>query len=194
MDSDNTKILFGICYKFFNDEIGIQDWQIGKLKILPKKGDLSNTNNWRGIDLLDVTSKVISIIITNSIQPALSIDGIPFQFGSSLNTSCPDGSYSIKLILQLNKEYYFNNWVVFVDLVKAFDPIHYELMFKLLGKFGIPKYLIRVIKQLYHEFQIEIKVVKCKEKIDYQTGAKQDDTLAPILFIIVMKFIYELVE
>ena len=103
-------------------------------------------------------------------------------------------SYSIKSIFQLNKEHDLNTWVVFVDLVKAFDTIYHELMFKLIGKFGIPKYLIRVIKQLYHEFQIEIKVVKCKEKIDYQTGAKQDDTLAPILFIIVMKFIYELVE
>ena len=26
LDSDNTKILFDICYKFFNDEISIQDW------------------------------------------------------------------------------------------------------------------------------------------------------------------------
>ena len=194
LDSDNIQILFDICYKFFNDEISIQDWQIGNLKILPKKGDLSNTNNWRGINLLDVTSKVISIIITSRLQSALSIDGIPFQFGSSPNTGCPDGSYSIKSILQLNKEHDLNIWVVFVDLVKAFDTIHHELMFKLLGKFGIPKYLIRVIEKLYHEFQIEIKVVKCKERIDYQTGVKQGDNFAHILFIIVMQFIYELVE
>ena len=85
-------------------------------------------------------------------------------------------------------------WVVFVDLVKAFDTIHHELMFKLLGKFGIPKYLIRVIEKLYHEFKIKIKVGKCEEKIDYQTGMKQGDNLAPILFIIVMQFMYELVE
>ena len=115
----------------------------------------------------DVTSKVISIIITSRLQSALSIDGIPFQFGSSPNTGCPDGSYSIKSILQLNKEHDLNTWVVFVDLVKAFDTIYHELMFKLIGKFGIPKYLIRVIEKLYHEFQIEIKVGKCKEKIDY---------------------------
>ena len=164
-----------------------------KLKILPKKGDLSNTKNWRGINLLDVTSKVISIIITSRLQSALSIDGIPFQFGSSPNTGCPDGSYSIKSILQLNKEHDLNTWVVFVYLVKAFDTIHHELMFKLLGKFGIPKYLITVIEKLYHEFKIEIKVGKCKEKIDYQTGVKHGDNLAPILFIIVMQFIYELV-
>ena len=108
MDSDNTKILFDIGYKFFNDEISIQDWQIGNLKILPKEGDLSSTNNWRGINLLDITSKVIYIVITSRIQSALRIDGIPFQFGSSPNTGCPDGAYSIKLIFQLNKEHNLN--------------------------------------------------------------------------------------
>ena len=66
-------------------------------------------------------------------------------------------------------------------------------MFKLLGKFVITKYLIRVIEKLYHEFQIKIKVGKCKEKIDYQTGMKRVNNLAPILFIIVIQFIYELV-
>ena len=65
-------------------------------------------------------------------------------------------------------------------------------MFKLLGKFVITKYLVRVIEKLYHEFQIKIKVGKCKEKIDYQTGMKRVNNLAPILFIIVIQLIYEL--
>ena len=62
-----------------------------KIKIRPKKGDLSNTNNWRGINLLDVTSKVISIVVSCRLQPVLSIDGIPFQFSSSTNTGYSDG-------------------------------------------------------------------------------------------------------
>ena len=27
---------------------GIADWELGRVKVLPKKGDLSDTNNWRG--------------------------------------------------------------------------------------------------------------------------------------------------
>ena len=126
MDSDNTNILFDIGYKFFNDEISIQDWQIGNLKILPKEGDLSSTNNWRGINLLDITSKVIYIVITSRIQSALSIYDIPFQFGSSPNTGCSDGSDSIKSILQLNKEHDLNTLAVFVDLVKVLNTIHHK--------------------------------------------------------------------
>ena len=70
----------------------VSECQTGNLKILPRKGDLSNTNDWRGINLLDVTSKVISIVITCRFQSALNIDGIPFQFGLSPNTGFPDGS------------------------------------------------------------------------------------------------------
>ena len=36
-----------------------------------KKGDLSNPNNWRGINLWEVVSKVISIVITNRLQLVL---------------------------------------------------------------------------------------------------------------------------
>ncbi len=29
-----------------------ESWLVGKLRLLPKSGDLSNPNNWRGITLL----------------------------------------------------------------------------------------------------------------------------------------------
>ena len=64
LDFGNTKSFFIICCNFFNNEIHIPEWQTGNLKILPKKGYLSNTNNWRGIKLLGATSKVIYIVIT----------------------------------------------------------------------------------------------------------------------------------
>ena len=34
----------------------------------------------------------------------------------------------------MNKEHDIDSWVVCVDLVKAFDSIHHELMFELLKK------------------------------------------------------------
>ena len=38
-------------------------WIEGLLKILPKKGDLSNPKNYRGIMLLEVSYKIIANII-----------------------------------------------------------------------------------------------------------------------------------
>ena len=137
-----------------------------------KKGNLTNPNNWRGIRLSDVTSKVISIEITSRLQSALNIEGVPTQFRSTPKKGCPDGLFSIRSILQTRKEHDLEYWVVFVDLVKAFDTIHHKLLFELLKKYGIPIYLIKVIEKLYKDFKIEIKVGKKKELIDYSMRVK----------------------
>ena len=67
-------------------------------------------------------------------------------------------------------------------------------MFKLLQKFGILNRFLQVIKKLYRNFKIQIKIEKCKNLIDYTTVVKQGDNLAPILFIIYMKCLAELLE
>ena len=59
LDKENRTFLFNIYSYFFENKVDIEEWQIGVLKILPKKGDLSDPKNWRGINLLDVVSKVI---------------------------------------------------------------------------------------------------------------------------------------
>ena len=45
------------------------------------KGNSSNLNNWTGINLLDVVSKLMSIIINNTIQVALKKYGTHSQLG-----------------------------------------------------------------------------------------------------------------
>ena len=117
------------------------------MKIIPKKGNLSDPNNWRGINFLDVVSKIMSLVITFRLQHILKIEGTPVQFGASPDTGCPDGSFSLKTLLQIRKEHDMISWVVFVDLIKAFDTINHEMMFKLLSKFGVPDRLLRVIKK-----------------------------------------------
>jgi hypothetical protein len=43
-------------------------WTKGIIIKLPKKGDLTNCNNWRGITLLSSSSKILSRIILNTIK------------------------------------------------------------------------------------------------------------------------------
>ena len=51
-----------------------------------------------------------------------------------------------------------------------------------------------MLKKLYKDFKIEIKLGKCKNHIPYSAGVKQGDNLDPTLFIIVMQFLAELLE
>ena len=52
------------------------------------------------------------------------------QFGSTPETGSSDGSFSIKTLLQMRKETGKSKQVVFVDLIKAFVSINYEILFK----------------------------------------------------------------
>ena len=135
LNYENKSHLFTICYDYIEYHEIIDDWQIGCLKILPKKGNLYNPNNWRGINLLDVLSKVMSLVITSRLQYILRSEATPVQFGASPETGCLEGLFSLKSLLQIRKEYNMRSWVVFADLIKAFDSIHHGRMFELLKKF-----------------------------------------------------------
>jgi hypothetical protein len=65
---------------------------------------------------------------------------------------------------------------MFVDLVKAFDTVNHDLIFKLLLKFGIPVELMDVIKWIGKETL----------DIEYITGVHQGDNVVPVLFLFLM--------
>jgi len=61
-------VLTSILKKIWESEEIPTFWKTGLIVKLPKKGDLSNCNNYRGIMLLSVTMKVMSRVILNRIS------------------------------------------------------------------------------------------------------------------------------
>ena len=104
-----------------------------------KKGELKLPKNYRGICLLDVASKVVSLIIAERCQSVLKLHGIDEQNGFLHKKGCLDASFSLKLALQTRKEFGLDSWVVFVNLVKAFDTINRDMLMTILARFGLPQ-------------------------------------------------------
>ena len=99
----------------------------------------------------------MSIIINPRIQEALKKYGTPLQFGASPNMGCLEGSFSLRSLLQMRKEHNLQSRVAFADLIKAFDSIDHKLLFVLLEKIGIPSRPLQAIKNLYKNYEIELK-------------------------------------
>jgi len=59
----------------------ITEWTISKLKILPKKGDLSDPNNWRPIMFLEVLQMIMSSMFSQRFGALLEHLGLSEQFG-----------------------------------------------------------------------------------------------------------------
>jgi hypothetical protein len=58
----------------------------------------------------------------------------------------------------------------------------------------VPHHLIDVIRQLYHDTEIKLKVGKEERIIPYSVGVKQGDNMAPVLFLFLMQAMAEVLE
>ena len=100
----DNRLTFGIVKSivvdFWLNERPPDQWELGMLKILAKKGDLSKAGNYRGIMLLEVAYKIVAILLHERLQPiAEGIDHEP-QCGFRTERGCPDATFSVKLAMK----------------------------------------------------------------------------------------------
>ena len=169
LNREHKEVLFLILKEYFEDRRDIPEWHWGNFRVLPKHGDLTSPHKWRGINLLDTASKIMSAIVTKRLQKVLTDEGYNHQFGSTPRTGCPDANFTLKSILQLRREMGEDSWVAFLDLVKAFDTANHSLLLQLLRRYGIPENLVQVVRKLYTDFKMELKIGSEKTIIDYLT-------------------------
>jgi hypothetical protein len=93
------------------------------------------------------------------------------QFAYQENTRTNDATYCLRSALQLCKEHQQDTYLLFIDLIKAFDTANHDLLFAILKKYGIPRALIDVIRHLHDNFQLKLVFDKKNQAIiDYTVG------------------------
>ena len=87
-----------------------------------------------------------------------------------------------------------DTYVAFVDLVKAFDTADHELLIKILARYGAPPNLCDVIKRMYTDLTVVLKIGKSVEEILQEVGVRQGDNMAPVLFLFLMNAFADTLE
>ena len=160
-----------------------QSWKMGLIVKLPKKGDLSNCNNWRGIMLLPVTSKVLSRIILNRLSDTIDHYLRKEQAGFRKGRSCAEHIFTLRQIIEQSNEWRATIYINFIDFAKAFDSINRTALWKILSHYGIPNKIISIIKMLYRDFGAKVICgSNLTEEFIIKTGVKQGCLLSPLLF------------
>ena len=114
------------------------DWCDAVLVPIPKKGDLSLCDNWRGIALLDVVGKVVARVLQERLQK-LAEDELPeSQCGFREGRSCTDMICTIRQLVEKSWEHTAKSFFTFIDLKKAYDSVPREAMWLALKKLGVP--------------------------------------------------------
>ena len=179
---ETFKLFVEVIKHFWVTEEVPEEWNTGLLKILPKKGDLKLPGNHRGIMMLEACYKVVAIITHSRLTPTLeSLDHEP-QCGFRSGRSTSDAVFTIKAALKKRKEHGLESWILFIDLVKAFDKVPRELLWKILLKYGVPPKIVRLLIKLHADFKVQFDVDGVTQQIKCTVGVKQGDILGPMLF------------
>ena len=189
-DIMTPKLLKDILGQIWNSEEIPESWTTGLIVKLPKKGDLSDCNNWRGITLLSVTSKVLSRIIHRRIAEKLDAHLREEQAGFRPGRSCSEHIFTMRQILEQSHEWNSSLYVNFLDFKKAFDSVHRDSLWKILRHYGIPDKLVGIVKMLYHDSSARVlHDGELSETFKVETGVKQGCVLSPFLFSIAVDWI-----
>ena len=125
----------------------------------------------------------MSSIISKCLLKQLKKIGAPTQFG---HVGCQEAIHTIRNLLTTRRHHGKETYVLFVDLVKAFDTVDHEVLFQILAKYGIPPALITVIRKMYKDCRIKFTTGKEERYIDYLNGVYQGENASAVLFLFLM--------
>jgi len=122
-------------------EVVYDSWLMARL--VTKKCDLSLCKNWRGICLLDISSKILSSVLVARMGELMKRIGMESQVGFRWDRGTIDGLITTYLGLSKRKEHGLKKWALFIDLVKAFDSVPRDALFAVLRPYGMPDHFSR---------------------------------------------------
>nr|KAG5704528.1 hypothetical protein BaRGS_003839 [Batillaria attramentaria] len=159
-------MLHSLFSKIWEKEEVPAQWKEGIVIKLPKKGDLRDCSNYRGIMLLSVPGKVLNRILLERMREAVDPMLRDQQAGFRRNRSCADQIASLRIIVEQSLEWNSPLYINFIDYEKAFDSCTYKDMSCRIAHAG----------QLSESFEVK-------------TGVRQGCLLSPFLFLLVIDWI-----
>ena len=159
------------------------DWCDAVLIPLPKKGDLSHCDNWRGISLLDVVGKVVARVLQERLQK-LAEDQLPeSQCGFRKGRGCTDMFFTVRQLVEKSWEHTAKTFFTFIDLRKAYDSVPRDALWVALKKLGVPDEVVKLIASFHHRMQAKICLDgSVSERFEVSNRLRQGCCMAPVLF------------
>lgn len=172
---------------FWLEERASMAWKKGLIVKLPKKGDLTYCDNWRGITLLNLTYKILTGIIQGRIQAKIEKTIRDEQAGFRPHRSCVDQANTLRIIVEQSIEYRTPLYIIFIDFKKAFDTIKRDAIWKALIDRGTPEKIVRLIQALYDNAELAVlHKGQISSSFTTTSGVKQGCPLSPLLFTVVL--------
>ncbi|XP_066936166.1 uncharacterized protein [Clytia hemisphaerica] len=123
--------------------------------------------------LLEITYKIIANILHARLLPIEEQLDHEQQCGFRPKRGCIDAVFTIKSAIKKRSEHGLESWVLFLDLVKAFDRVPRKLLWGILLKYGVPPKLVNLLTALHKTFAVKIDNNFITDPINNSIGVKQ---------------------
>jgi len=175
-------------------------WQSSVVVSIPKKGDLTDMNNHRGISLMAVVVKVLTTIISqrlNEVFEGLDLFS-PAQAGFRTLEECVT---QVACLYEIGKRRTIageGTYLLFVDFKKAYDTVPHEALFVKLENYGVRGRMLDYIRAIYRDSVIQVRTGGpngvLSEPVPLLRGLRQGCPMSPVLFNIFINNIFDNTE
>nr|VZI23092.1 unnamed protein product [Spirometra erinaceieuropaei] len=175
--------LHEVIERVWKDEVVPDDWGLGILVPILKKGDKTRCKNYRGISLIDVAAKIFAIVLLRRFQAVRDSRTRPNQAGFRAGRGCADQIFTLRRILEFRHSYQQTTAVCFIDFAAAFDSVHRESLWRIMALDGVLAKIIVMIKAYYRSTTARVLARNnLSQPFGIRSGVRQGCILSPILF------------
>ena len=160
-------------------------WTTNYLKVIYKKGETEDPNNYRGLAIGSCIAKLYSSILLGRLEKFAIRNKIipPQQIGFRRGFRTADHVYLLKTLISKTFCEKGKLYAAFIDFKKAYDTVNRAKLLNKLQEIGVSGTFLRNIQALYSKTEYKIKLKnKVLEAISSNLGLKQGCPLSPLLF------------
>ena len=154
---------------------------------MPKKGDLTNCANWRGITLMPTAAKVMGKVIIKRISRGVDKKLRKEQAGFRSRRSTIEQNFVLRNIIEQTVKWNAILYICFIDYEKAFDSVHRETLWRIMGSYSILPKLVRIVQAMYKGSKCAVIDGRGKtDWFDVKSGVRQGCVMSGFLFLLVI--------
>ena len=151
--------------------------------------DPAVTDSYRDISVLTILCKVFEKVLVPRLNDDLAKECIPseLQFAYHKRRSTLQANFILQEVISYNENIGKTTYAAFLDVKKCFNSIwHKGIIYKLICT-GVSPHMILVLRKLYEEFNVRVKVATATSKDGrIEQGLKQGGVLSTSLLNLFM--------
>ena len=178
-------------HKLFNRiyESGYFPVEWAKAVVVPllKKGDITKCDNYRGISLLSVISKIFTSILNKRLYKWAEENNKISEEQAGFRKSYSTTDHIFTLYTMVNSCLFGNRrsklYVAFIDYKKAFDTVKRDTLWQILRNQKVPSKILKVLESMYKGVKVIVRFGnELSREIGCPLGVRQGCLLSPLLF------------